>query len=78
MGRGTHIPMKMNITTTRSFKQEDQNSSSAKPSVPNRLAITKQIVSSNWTHTSVRHDVLMTTQKTVIHPAIWTLRAPSQ
>jgi len=32
--------MRMNITTTISFRHEDQNSSSAKPSVPKILIIT--------------------------------------
>lgn len=36
----TYMPIRMNKTTTNSFKQEDQNSSSAYPSVPKRHIIT--------------------------------------
>ena len=39
MENWTHIPMKMKMTTTRSFRHDDQNSSSAKPRVPNRDTI---------------------------------------
>lgn len=37
----TYIPMKMNITTTSNFKHDDQNSSSANPSVPKTEAMAK-------------------------------------
>ena len=36
----THIPMNTNMTTTRSLRTDDQNSSSAKPSVPKRERMT--------------------------------------
>jgi hypothetical protein len=39
-GEITHIPMITNMTTTKSLRHDDQNSSSAKPRVPNILAIT--------------------------------------
>ncbi len=38
------MPMKMNMITTRSFKHDDQNSSSAKPSVPNMQAMTTNLM----------------------------------
>ena len=40
-GEDTHIPMNTNMTTTRSLRTDDQNSSSAKPSVPKRERMTR-------------------------------------
>ena len=42
MGIFTYTPMKMNMTTTKSFRHEDQNSSSAKPRVPKTDTIAKK------------------------------------
>ena len=40
-GKCTYIPMNTNMTTTRSLRTDDQNSSSAKPRVPKRERMTR-------------------------------------
>lgn len=38
----TYMPMKINMIITKSLRHDDQNSSSAKPRVPNTETITKK------------------------------------
>jgi len=67
------MPMRMNITTTISFRHEDQNSSSAKPSVPKILTITIIINVMSLRKRADQKSLRIATQNIVIQTANGTL-----